>query len=156
MVIRFANENDMVDVLKLINELATFEKEPDAVEITVEDLINDGFGTNPLFNVLVAETEQGIIGMALYYTRYSTWKGKTIHLEDLIVTQEARGTGAGIALYKEVMRVAQKEGVRRVEWVVLDWNQNAIDFYEKSGATVLQEWNTVQIDKQGINNFIAQ
>lgn len=156
MVIRFAKESDMHDVLHLIQELATFENEPNAVEVTVEDLIRDGFGISPLFHVIVAEIDNTIIGMALYYTRYSTWKGKTIHLEDLIVTQQARGTGAGIALYTEVMQIAKQEGVRRVEWVVLDWNQNAIDFYEKSGATVLKDWYTVQIDKQGIDNFIAK
>lgn len=156
MVIRFAKESDMHDVLHLIQELATFENEPNAVEVTVEDLIRDGFGISPLFHVIVAEIDNTIIGMALYYTRYSTWKGKTIHLEDLIVTQQARGTGAGIALYTEVMQIAKQEGVRRVEWVVLNWNQNAIDFYEKSGATVLKDWYTVQIDKQGIDNFIAK
>lgn len=156
MVIRFAKESDMHNVLHLIQELATFENEPHAVEVTVEDLIRDGFGISPLFHVIVAEIDNTIIGMALYYTRYSTWKGKTIHLEDLIVTQQARGTGAGIALYTKVMQIAKQEGVRRVEWVVLDWNQNAIDFYEKSGATVLKDWYTVQIDKQGIDNFIAR
>lgn len=156
MVIRFAKESDMDDVLHLIQELATFENEPNAVEVTVEDLVRDGFGISPLFHVIVAEIDNVIIGMALYYTRYSTWKGKTIHLEDLIVTQQARGTGAGIALYTEVIQIAKQEGVRRVEWVVLDWNQNAIDFYEKSGATILKDWYTVQMDKQGIDNFMAK
>ncbi|MDR0229056.1 MAG: GNAT family N-acetyltransferase [Flavobacteriaceae bacterium] len=153
MVIRPAKPSDMQYVLQLIQELATFEKEPEAVEVTVDDLIRDGFGSNPLFDVIVAELDNQIIGMALYYNRFSTWKGKTIHLEDLIVTEKMRGTGAGYALYKEVLAIAHREGVKRVEWVVLDWNQSAIDFYKKSGANVLTDWYTVQMDEQGINNF---
>lgn len=153
MNIRPAKTDDMYDVLQLIKELATFEKEPDAVEITVEDLIRDGFSDTPLFNVIVAEHDQKIIGMALYYNRYSTWKGKTIHLEDLIVTETMRGTGAGYALYAEIMNIAKREGVRRVEWVVLNWNEAAINFYKKSGASVLEDWYTVQMDYNGIEKF---
>ncbi|MDM1396713.1 GNAT family N-acetyltransferase [Myroides odoratimimus] len=153
MNIRPATPQDMPDVLALIQELATFEKEPDAVVVTAEDLIRDGFGANPLFHVIVAELDTKIIGMALFYNRYSTWKGKTIHLEDLIVTEAARGTGAGYALYAEVMNIAKKEGVRRVEWVVLNWNEPAINFYKKSGATVLEDWYTVQMDQNGIEQF---
>lgn len=153
MNIRQATTNDMSDVLALIQELATFEKEPDAVEVTVEDLIKNGFGEHPLFNVLVAELDNHIIGMALFYNRFSTWKGRTIHLEDLIVTESARGTGAGYALYKEVMNIAKATGVRRVEWVVLNWNDPAINFYKKSGATVLEDWYTVQMDQNGIEQF---
>ncbi len=154
MNIRTATPADMPSVLNLIKELAIFEKEPDAVVITVEDLIRDGFGNNPLFNVFVAEKDNSIIGMALFYYRYSTWKGKTIHLEDLIVKANERGTGAGMALYKKVIETAQKEGVRRVEWVVLNWNTPAIDFYEKSGATVLKDWYTVQMDEESVHSFL--
>lgn len=154
MNVRKAMPADMPAVLRLIQELATFEKEPDAVILTVEDLIRDGFGDHPLFRVLVAEHQGEIIGMALFYYRYSTWKGKTIHLEDLIVTAQARGTGAGMALYKTVIELAQAEGVKRVEWVVLNWNQAAIDFYQKSGAHVLEDWYTVQMDEQGIHTFL--
>ena len=153
MNIRSATPQDMPNVLALIQELATFEKEPDAVVVTAEDLIRDGFGANPLFNVIVAELDTKIIGMALFYNRYSTWKGKTIHLEDLIVTEAARGTGAGYALYAEIMNIAKKEGVRRVEWVVLNWIEPAINFYKKSGATVLEDWYTVQMDQNGIEQF---
>lgn len=154
MNVRAATPADMPAVLQLIQELATFEKQPDAVVLTPEDLIRDGFGTHPLFRVLVAEHEGEIIGMALFYYRYSTWKGKTIHLEDLIVTAKARGTGAGMALYKNVIQLAKEEQVRRVEWVVLNWNQPAIEFYQKSGAHVLEDWYTVQMDEQGIHAFI--
>lgn len=153
MIIRKGTKEDMPAVLELIKELAHFEKEPDAVVVTVEELVKDGFGNDPLFYTLVAETEEGIIGMALFYYRYSTWKGKTIHLEDLIVKESKRGTGAGGALYKEVIRFAKKEGVRRVEWVVLSWNQHAIDFYERSGAAILQDWLTVQMNEEGITKF---
>ena len=155
MIIRKATKNDMPSVLELIQELATFEKEPDAVVVTVDDLIRDGFSENPLFQCFVAEVENEIIGMALYYYRYSTWKGKTIHLEDLIVKESKRGTGAGFALYKEIIKQGKAENVRRIEWNVLDWNTPAIDFYEKSGAKVLGDWRVVHMDENGIKNFIS-
>ena len=144
----------MPSVLELIQELATFEKEPDAVVVTVDDLIRDGFSENPLFQCFVAEEENEIIGMALYYYRYSTWKGKTIHLEDLIVKENKRGTGAGFALYKEIIKQGKAENVRRIEWNVLDWNTPAIDFYEKSGAKVLGDWRVVHMDDKGIEQFL--
>ncbi|OIQ17687.1 MAG: GNAT family N-acetyltransferase [Flavobacterium sp. MedPE-SWcel] len=153
MKIRKGTPQDMPAVLELIKELAHFEKEPDAVVVTIDELIQDGFGTNPLFNTFVAEQNDEIIGMALFYYRYSTWKGKTIHLEDLIVKESMRGTGAGGALYKEVIAFAKSQNVRRVEWVVLDWNQHAIDFYKRSGATVFNDWLTVQMDEEGITQF---
>lgn len=150
MIIRKGTPTDMPAVLSLIKELAVFEKEPDAVVVTEEDLVRDGFSPNPLFHCFVAEVNDQIIGIALYYYRYSTWKGKTIHLEDLIVREKERGIGAGMALYKEVIKQGEKDGVRRIEWAVLDWNQNAIDFYEKTGAKVLSDWRIVQMDEQGI------
>ena len=155
-MIRKATKNDMPSVLELIQELATFEKEPDAVVVTVDDLVRDGFSENPLFQCFVAEVENEIIGMALYYYRYSTWKGKTIHLEDLIVKESKRGTGAGFALYKEIIKQGKAENVRRIEWNVLDWNTPAINFYEKSGAKVLDDWRVVHMDEEGINNFISR
>lgn len=154
MIIRKGTPTDMPAVLSLIKELAVYEKEPDAVVVTVEDLVRDGFSPNPLFHCFVAEVNDQIIGIALYYYRYSTWKGKTIHLEDLIVREKERGIGAGMALYKEVIKQGEKDGVRRIEWAVLDWNQNAIDFYEKTGAKVLSDWRVVQMDKQGIAAFL--
>ena len=154
MIIRKATKNDMPSVLELIQELATFEKEPDAVVVTVDDLVRDGFSENPLFQCFVAEVDNEIIGMALYYYRYSTWKGKTIHLEDLIVKENKRGTGAGFALYKEIIKQGKAENVRRIEWNVLDWNTPAIDFYEKSGAKVLGDWRVVHMDDKGIEQFL--
>ncbi len=154
IIIRKATERDLPTVLELICELAYFEKEPDAVEITVDTLLENGFGTNPIFQIRVATLNDEIIGIALFYFRFSTWKGKTIHLEDLIVHEKARGTGVGSKLYAEVMKTAYKEKVKRVEWVVLDWNQKAIDFYNKSGAKILEDWRTVQMDEQGLQNYI--
>ena len=156
MIIRKATKNDMPSVLELIQELATFEKEPDAVVVTVADLVRDGFSENPLFQCFVAEVDNEIIGMALYYYRYSTWKGKTIHLEDLIVKEIKRGTGAGFALYKEIIKQGKAENVRRIEWNVLDWNTPAIDFYEKSGAKVLGDWRVVHMDEEGIERFLIE
>lgn len=167
MNIRTGQKEDMEAVLRLIQELADFEKEPEAVEVTVTDLIRDGFGEHPLFHVFVAEVESDpspdnyrdeqakqIVGIALYYYRYSTWKGKTIHLEDLIVKNTMRGKGIGYALYSEIIKQAQKDKVKRIDWNVLDWNTVAIDFYEKTGAKVLKEWCVAQMDEAGIADFI--
>ena len=154
MIIRKGTKEDMPAVLELIKELAIVEKEPDAVVVTSEDLIRDGFSENPLFKTFVAEVDNAIIGVALYYYRYSTWKGKTIHLEDLIVKENKRGTGAGFALYSEIIKQGKRDNVRRIEWNVLDWNTNAITFYEKSGANVLKDWYVVQMDEKGIDTFL--
>ena len=154
MIIRKAEKRDMPAVLELIQELAIFEKEPDAVVVTVEDLERDGCGEHPLFYCFVAELENVIVGMALYYYRYSTWKGKTIHLEDLIVKESMRGSGLGFALYTKIIELGKADGVRRIEWAVLDWNTPAIDFYVKSGAKVLDDWRMAQMDEQGISHFL--
>ncbi|PXY44809.1 GNAT family N-acetyltransferase [Flavobacterium hydrophilum] len=156
MDIRKGKPEDMKSVLALIQELAIFEKEPDAVLITEEDLVRDGFGENPLFHVFVAEVDKEIVGIALYYYRYSTWKGKTIHLEDLIVKEKMRGTGLGSALYSEIMKQGKKDNVRRIEWNVLNWNTPAVNFYENSGAKVIEEWRVVQMDEAGINSYLEK
>ncbi len=145
---------DMPSVLKLIQELAHFEKEPDAVVVTVKDLENDGFGAVPLFKTFVAELDNEIVGMALFYPRYSTWKGPTIHLEDLIVTKSKRGLNIGSALYNKVIEYGFNKGVKRIEWVVLDWNTPAIEFYKKTGAIVLDDWNTAQMNEEGIKSYL--
>jgi ribosomal protein S18 acetylase RimI-like enzyme len=163
MIIRKGNPEDMQAVLGLIQELAHFEKEPNAVLVTVEDLVRDGFGSTPLFHVFVAEVEnepsdseqaKQIVGIALYYYRYSTWKGKTIHLEDLVVKDKMRGTGLGYALYSEIIKQGKKDKVRRIEWNVLDWNTQAIEFYEKSGAKILDDWRVAQMSEEAINYFV--
>lgn len=154
--IRVAQKEDMVQVIELIKELALFEKEPEAVEITAEDLERDGFNENPLFHCFVAEVADKIVGMALVYPRYSTWKGKTIHLEDLIVNEKMRGTGLGSALFTEVIKYGNELGVKRIEWAVLDWNEPAIKFYEKNGAKVMRDWDVAQLDEEGIKNYISK
>ena len=156
MNIRKGTIDDMPAVLGLIKELATFEKEPNAVVVTVADLERDGFGESPLFHTFIAEENEEIVGMALYYYRYSTWKGKTIHLEDLIVKEEKRGAGLGFKLYTEVIAQGKCDGVRRIEWNVLDWNAPAIEFYEKSGAKVFKDWLVAQIDEKGIDAFLEK
>ena len=154
MTIREANSQDMPSVLRLIKELARFENEPEIVEVSVDDLINDGFKNNPAFKVYVAEVEERIVGMALFYERYSTWKGKAIHLEDLIVEEKFRGKGIGNALYSQVLKYAYEFNFKRVAWEVLDWNTPAIDFYQSSGAKLLKGWKVVHMDEKSLSNFI--
>ncbi len=152
--IRLGEKKDMPSVLDLITELAVFEKEPDAVEITVADLVRDGFSEKPMFKVFVAEQDNKIIGIALFYERYSTWKGRTIHLEDLIVTKNKQKIGAGKALYLAVLKSAYDNNFNRVSWEVIDWNTNAIDFYKSTGATYLNDWSVVQMNKENLEKFI--
>jgi ribosomal protein S18 acetylase RimI-like enzyme len=154
--IRAATKNDMPKVLNLIKELAVFEKEPDAVEVTLTDLEHDGFSKNAAFHCFVAEVHGNIEGMALVYNRYSTWKGKALHLEDLIVSENMRGTGIGSALLDEVVKYGYQLGVKRINWEVLDWNTPAIEFYEKNGAHVMREWNVVHLNEQAIKNYISK
>lgn len=155
-IIREATKKDMLHVLNFIKELALFEKEAKAVEITVNDLKNDGFGKNPLFKWFVAEINNTIEGIALVYNRYSTWKGTVLHLEDLIVNPKIRGLGLGTALLDKVVKYGNDLGVKRISWEVLDWNKNAIEFYNKKGAKVLSEWKVVQLDKQGMKNYLSK
>jgi GNAT superfamily N-acetyltransferase len=154
--IRKAVPEDMPSVLQLIQELADFENEPDAVEISVEDLVQDGFGENPAFEVFVAELESEIVGLALFYKRYSTWKGNAIHLEDLIVREKHRGKGIGKALYTNVLKHAYDLGYKRVAWEVLDWNTPAIDFYKSTGAGILEGWRVVHMKENELKNFIEK
>lgn len=154
--IRKGTPADMPSVLQLIQELADFENEPDAVEILVEDLLQDGFGKNPAFEVHVAELNEEIVGLALFYQRYSTWKGKAIHLEDLIVRENHRGKGVGKALYISVLKHAFDLGLKRVAWEVLDWNTPAIDFYESTGAAILEGWRVVHMKENELKHFIEK
>jgi len=152
--IRFARPTDAEDMMHLITELAVFEKEPDAVDINADYLKTHGFGTYPKFQCFVAEDQnQAILGMALFYHRFSTWKGLTFHLEDLIVKEQFRKQGIGKALFEAFLNHAKEEKVNRAEWVVLDWNTNAIDFYNSYHASILDDWKTVQMDRNAIQNF---
>lgn len=162
--IRKAVENDVDAIFRLIQELAIFEKEENAVIITPEDLRNDGFGVASKFHCFIAESTedtesssaQQVLGIALVYMRYSTWKGEVLHLEDLIVSEKARGQGVGGALLTEVIKFGNNLGVKRIGWEVLDWNTPAIDFYEHIGANVMRDWHVVQLDEQGIQNYLAK
>ena len=156
IILRIAEKSDMGAVLELIKELAVFEKEESAVEITESDLIRDGFDKERRFKVFLAEEEGEVLGMALIYDRYSTWKGRVIHLEDLIVRQKHRNRGIGGALYKEVMNYAYGQGVKRVCWEVLDWNQVAIDFYASTGARILPGWQVVHMDEKSLGTYVRQ
>jgi len=153
ILIRDAVQNDMKQVLMLIKELAKFEKEPNAVILNEEQLVRDGFSENPKFKCFVAESNNEIIGMALGYPRYSTWKGVTMHLEDLIVTKSRRGNGIGSLLFSKFINYAHSLRVKRIEWAVLDWNVNAIEFYEKNGAKILSDWRVAQMDEDSIKKF---
>ncbi len=153
--IRNAKKEDMPQVLDLIQELASFEKETHAVEVTVDDLIKDGYGTSPLFHCFVAEGKGKILGIALIYPRYSTWKGPSVHLEDLIVSEKYRGLGIGDKLLNEVVKYGHKKGVKRINWEVLDWNEPAIKFYEKKGANVMRDWDVVHLNEEAIKNYIS-
>ncbi|HIB47299.1 MAG TPA: GNAT family N-acetyltransferase [Flavobacteriaceae bacterium] len=152
-IVRLAKKEDMPQVLQLINELAIFEKEPDAVEVTVAELEREGFGEQPLFTCFVAEVNAQIVGMALVYFRFSTWKGRTVHLEDLIVTEQYRGKGIGTLLYDRVIGYAKEQGVRRAEWIVLNWNKGAIAMYEKSGAVFHKDWWLVEMGEDRLKKY---
>jgi GNAT superfamily N-acetyltransferase len=138
--IRTARPNDMSVVLNLIQELAVYEKAPNEVINTVENLIKDGFGDSKIFDCIVAENNLTIVGFALYFTGYSTWKGRTLYLEDILVTESFRGKGVGSSLFEAVVNEAKKRGVKRMDWQVLEWNEPAIQFYKKYKATLDSEW----------------
>ncbi|KUG06188.1 GNAT family N-acetyltransferase [Solirubrum puertoriconensis] len=140
--IRRGTEADLPRVHELIVELAVYERAPDEVTNTLADMRRDGFGLNPIFGFFVAETdEQGILGIALFYTGYSTWKGRMLYLEDLIVTEQARGTGIGRKLFDAVVAEARRTSANRLRWQVLEWNEPAIGFYKKIGANLDPEWH---------------
>jgi len=153
--IRKGNRNDMPSVYGLIKELALFENEPNAVKIDVAVLQAEGFKNPPAFWTFVAEYEGEIVGVALYYRRFSTWDGPSIHLEDLIVTEKCRGLGIGKGLYDKVLEDAMNQGVERVEWAVLDWNTPAINFYKRTGATMMAEWNVCQMKSTEIKAYLG-
>jgi GNAT superfamily N-acetyltransferase len=147
MHIRPAVRDDVPLILDLIRELAVYERAPDAVRATVEALVRDGFGDKPAFHVLIAEDVEGPAGFALYFFTYSTWEGRScLYLEDLFVRPAFRGRGIGLALMRTLAAEAVKRECPRFQWQVLDWNQPAIDFYQRFGADVQREWQTVRLE----------
>jgi len=151
--IRIGNLNDVEGALELIRELAEYEKAPDAVENTVERMRKDGFGDKPVFEFFVAEESGEVVGLALYYYGYSTWKGRFLYLEDLIVTASYRGKGLGKQLFDAIIFKAKEEGVALVGWQVLDWNEPAIAFYKKLGASLHPEWINCRLYKNQIDPY---
>ena len=153
ITIRKAKKEDMSRVHELIMELAVYEKLPQEVEVNQSDLVNDGFGENPLFHCFVAEVNSKVEGMAIIYNRYSTWKGKTVHLEDLIVTKNMRNKGIGALLLDKVILFGKEMNVKRISWEVIDWNKKAIKFYERKGAKLISDWNIIHLNNEAIKNY---
>jgi GNAT superfamily N-acetyltransferase len=151
--IRKGVKADLPQVLQLIKELAIYEKAGDEVSITVNDLEKDGFGAQPFFYFFVAETDAKIVGIALYYIKYSTWKGKCVFLEDLIVTESHRKFGIGKKLFNEVVKASKELHAERMEWQVLDWNEPAIQFYKTYNANFDSEWINCKLVGEQIQNY---
>ena len=145
--LRPATRDDVPLILALIRELATYERDPDAVVATEEALLRDGFGERPLFQVTIAEWSGEPVGFAFWFLAYSTWRGQpTLYLEDLFVRPEARGRGIGKEMMRHLAGTALDLGCGRFVWQVLDWNTPSIEFYESLGGQVVREWLTCRID----------
>ncbi len=139
-VIRKGTKEDMQSVHRLICELALYEKAPQEVTNTVSDMQRDGFGEHPVFFCLVAEQDGVIVGTAIYHLKYSTWKGKGVYLDDIVVTESERGKGIGSMLFAAVMRDAVTMNANQFHWQVLDWNEPALSFYRKYDPSFDAEW----------------
>ena len=144
--IRKGTKGDLPRLLELIVELAVYENAGDQVANSVERMEKDGFGENPIYGFIVAEENSIIIGASIFYYRYSTWKGKRMYLEDLIVTESKRGIGAGKLLFEETIKIGKETGCSGMMWQVLDWNEPAINFYKKLNATLDGEWINCSLD----------
>lgn len=143
--IRKAQKQDCPQMMKLINELALYEKAPDEVTVSIEEFEAAGFGAEPVWEAFVAEGDEKIIGLSLYYIRYSTWKGRRLYLEDLIVTESARGAGIGKLLFDRTVQHGKEKKYAGMVWQVLDWNEPAINFYKKYNADFDAGWLNVSI-----------
>ncbi|MBB5637533.1 GNAT superfamily N-acetyltransferase [Pedobacter cryoconitis] len=145
--LRFAVQEDCPRLLELIKELAEYEKAPEEVTVTLAEFEEAGFGKQPVWKAFVAEDATGILGFALYYTRYSTWKGCRLYLEDFIVTESQRGKGLGKLLFERVMKEARDKNYNGMTWQVLDWNEPAINFYKKYDAQIETGWLNTSFSK---------
>jgi GNAT superfamily N-acetyltransferase len=152
-IIRKGTRDDLPSVLRLIRELALFEKAPEEVTNSLEAMERDGFGQNPVFGFHVAEENNVIVGMALYFVKYSTWKGKGLYLDDLIVTESCRGRGIGRALFDAFMMEAKMIKANQVHWQVLDWNEPAIEFYRKMNASIDATWLDCKMSRSQIESY---
>ncbi|MEN9950426.1 MAG: hypothetical protein RLY85_1178 [Bacteroidota bacterium] len=147
MNIRKAEIADCPAMLELVRELALYEKAPQEVTVDPQHFEESGFGPNPVWWALVAEDEAGlVVGFALYYIRYSTWKGQVMYLEDILVTEKMRGKGIGSMLVDRLIEEARERGFSRIVWQVLEWNEPAINFYKKYNAQFDPEWVNVILD----------
>lgn len=144
--IRQGTKDDLPEILRLIKELAEYEKALEQVENTVEQMHEDAFGTHSVFGFLVAEEAHSILGTSIYYFRYSTWKGKRLYLEDLVVNEQRRGSGIGKQLFEATIEIAKNTGCTGMMWQVLDWNEPAINFYKKYPTRFEDEWINCNID----------
>lgn len=151
--IRTGTREDLPATLKLIQELADYERASDQVVVTIAELERDGFGDEKVFDFFVAEANQEVIGIALYYTKYSTWQGRCIYLEDIVVSETFRGKGVGSMLFEAVALEAKSRKVRRMEWQVLDWNEPAIRFYKKYHSNLDPEWINGKLVYEQLQNF---
>jgi GNAT superfamily N-acetyltransferase len=154
--IRAGRKEDLPQVLTLIKELASYEKASHEVTNTVALMERDGFGESPLFGFFVAEEERLILGISLYYYRYSTWKGKRLYLEDIVVTQTHRGKGIGHMLFEETMRYSLQSECTGMQWQVLDWNESAINFYKKYHSRLDNEWINCHLEASQIREFLSR
>lgn len=152
--IRHGKKQDLPRVLELIKELAEYEKAPHEVINTVAQLEKDGFGPHPIYGFFVAENQNGIVGLSLFYWRYSTWKGKRLWLEDIIVTQSERGSGIGKQLFDRTMQHTLDENCSGMMWQVLDWNEPAINFYKKYGSKISGEWHNCVLEAEQIRKLL--
>lgn len=148
--IRAGKKEDVPRVLDLVRELAEYERAPDQVTNTVAMMEQDGFGVRPVYEMYVALREKRIVGLSLYYYRYSTWKGKRLYLEDIVVTEAERGKGIGKRLFEKTLEKAMAERCTGVMWQVLDWNEPAINFYKKYGATFDSSWVNCSLEQSEI------
>ncbi|MBY0432639.1 MAG: GNAT family N-acetyltransferase [Cyclobacteriaceae bacterium] len=155
ITIRSGRKEDLPRVLELVKELATYEKAPHEVINTVALMEQDGFGPNPIYGFFVAENTRGIVGLSLYYWRYSTWKGKRLYLEDIIVTESERGSGIGKLLFDRTMQHAVDENCSGMMWQVLEWNEPAINFYRKYGAKLDDEWTNCNLERDQIQSLLG-
>ena len=140
IIIRRALPADCHRMMELVHELAVYERAPDAVTVTHEHFVQSGFGANPVWWAFVAEQDGIVLGFALYYIRYSTWKGQRMYLEDLLVTEEARGKGIGSLLMNALIQEAKEKGFSGIVWQVLEWNEPALNFYRKFNTKFDNEW----------------
>jgi GNAT superfamily N-acetyltransferase len=145
--LRFAQKEDCPRLMELIHELADYEKMPEEVTVTSSEFLEAGFGENPVWKAFVVENDEQIQGFALYYTRYSTWKGCRLYLEDFIVTEKQRGKGLGKLLFERVMQEAKDKNYNGMNWQVLDWNEPAINFYNKYTAQIESGWLNASFSK---------